>query len=683
MRPQPQARFGGETTPLAESGSNFREKWLGADQNLHDKVPEPVTKRILTVALAFLAAACQVSDGEQAKPATSGERMVAPVLDTPDAVDIHSYAKPLEARVTNVALDLDVDFGAKQIFGTATLDIQKKADAKEIVLDDKGLIIESIVDGAGKPLTYKVGASDPNLGAPLAIALGADTDKLVIKYRSAPEAEALQWLTPEQTAGKKHPYLFSQGQSTFNRTWIPTQDSPGIRQTWQATIRVPEPLTAVMSAPRAGEPKTENGKRVFRFDMDKPVAPYLIAIAVGDLEFRALGERTGVWTEPAMLDKAAAELADTEKMVAAAEKLFGPYPWGRYDMLVLPPSFPFGGMENPVMTFLTPTFIAGDKSLVSLIAHELAHSWSGNLATNATWADFWLNEGTTTYAERRIIEEVYGPKVAAQQVALGVDATTKAIEENGGAGGADTRLHIDLKGRHPDDGLTDIAYEKGAAFLRMIEANVGRERFDAFLKGWFERHSFKPVTSKMFLADVREYLVKGDQALEAKLQLDRWVYEPGIPSNAVPADPKAFAAVDQAIAAFAATGTTPATWAQWTTDEKLRFLTRLPRTQPADRMASLDRALSLSATGNNEVLFAWLELAVANRYQPAVPALENFLRSQGRRKFVRPLFTALSKDAAWGRPIARRLAPEVRSLYHPMTQAALDELGLGKAPGGS
>ena len=269
-----------------------------------------------------------------------------------------------------------------------------------------------------------------------------------------------------------------------------------------------------MSAPKWDEPDPTPpppNMRSFGFRMEHPVAPYLIAIAVGDLAFRELGPRTGVWTEPVMLDKAAAELADTEKMVDAAEALYGPYKWGRYDMLVLPPSFPFGGMENPTLTFLTPTFIAGDKSLTSLIAHELAHSWSGNLATNATWADFWLNEGMTTYAERRIVEKVYGPKVAAQQVALGLDAMNKAIEENGGLTGADTRLHIDLKGRHPDSGLTDIAYEKGAAFLRTIETIVGRERFDEWLKGWFSRHEFEPVTTSIFLADIRAESGQGRQ----------------------------------------------------------------------------------------------------------------------------------------------------------------------------
>jgi len=631
--------------------------------------------RFLTAATAALfLMSCQA---QKAPPPAAETGQVAPILDTPDAVDIHSFAKPLEARVTHVALDLGIDFTAKRIGGTATLDIQTKPGAKEIILDDKGLEIQGIADGSGKPLQWKVGASDPNLGAPLTVALGPDTGRIVIHYKSAPNADALQWLTPEQTAGKKYPFLFSQGESIQNRSWIPTQDSPGIRQSWEAKISVDKPLTVVMSAPRAAEPVDAGDERTFSFSMEHPVAPYLIAIAAGDLVFRDLGPRTGVWAEPATIDRAAAELSDTEKMVGAAEALYGPYQWGRYDMLVLPPSFPLGGMENPTLTFLTPTFIAGDKSLVSLIAHELAHSWSGNLATNATWSDFWLNEGMTTYAERRIVEAIYGPRVAAQQVALGLDAMNKAIEENGGPKGPDTRLHIDLNGRSPDAGLTDIAYEKGAAFLRTIESIVGRERFDEWLKGWFERHKFRPVTTSIFLADIREHLVKGDKALEEKLQLDQWVNEPGIPSNIAPADPNAFAAVDAAVAAYK-TGQQPdaATWNSWTTDERLRFLTRIDKKQPAERLAALDRAFTLSRSGNSEIRFAFLTLAVNNHFDPAVPALEEFLTVQGRRKFVRPLITALAEDKEWGRPIAARIYAKARPLYHPMTTRDLDKLGL-------
>ena len=629
--------------------------------------------RMIAVASALLLAACQV-DTPAPKADEAASPAIAPILATPDAVDVHSYAKPLDARVTHLALDLAVNFDAKRIGGTATLDIEAKPDATTLILDDKGLEIEKIATAEGAPLTYKVGAVDENLGAPLEIAIGA-ARKIVITYQSAPEAGALQWLTPAQTAGKKQPYLFSQGQAIENRTWIPTQDSPGIRQTWEAKITVPQPLTAVMSAPKVGEPQPTGTSRQFAFKMDKPVAPYLIAIAVGDLAFRSLGPRTGVWTEPVMLDKAAAELADTEKMITAAESLYGAYQWGRYDLLVLPPSFPFGGMENPTLTFLTPTFIAGDKSNNSLIAHELAHSWSGNLATNATWADFWLNEGMTTYATTRIVEAVYGPKVAGQQISLGHDAMRKAVDENGGAAGADTRLHIDLKGRNPDAGLTDIAYEKGAAFLRTIEIAVGRQRFDAWLKGWFARHQFAPVTTSLFLADIREHLVKGDAALEAKLMLDAWVNQPGIPGNLAPADPAVFAEIDTAVVAFASgTLPDPAAWGRWTTDERLRFLTRIDRKQPLDRLEALGRAFGLARAGNNELRFAFLDLAVANRLDPAVPALEDFLMTQGRRKFVRPLLTALAEDPQWGRPIAMRVYPKARPLYHPVTTRDIDKL---------
>lgn len=634
--------------------------------------------RAAALAAAFLClAACDVAQKTDAPGA--GASAIAPVLSTPDAVDIHSHARPLEARVTHVALDLGVDFAAKRVGGTATLDIDRKPDAKEIVLDDNGLEIEGITDGAGKALNWKVGARDANLGSPLAIALNPDTRRLIIRYKSAPNADALQWLTPEQTAGKKQPFLLSQGQSILNRSWIPTQDSPGIRQTWEAKVRVPKPLTVVMSAPRAADPVDSGEERTFSFKMANPVAPYLIAIAAGDLAFQELGPRTGVWAEPATLPSAAKELEDTEEMVAAAEKLFGPYRWGRYDVIVLPPSFPFGGMENPNLTFLTPTFIAGDKSLVSLIAHELAHSWSGNLATNATWSDFWLNEGMTTYAERRIIEELYGPKVAAQQVALGVDALNEEVTDQGGPTNSNTQLHIDLKGRHPDDGLSDIAYEKGAAFLRTLEAAVGRERFDAWLKGWFERHRFEPVTSAIFLADLREHLIKGDSGLEQRLMLDDWVYKPGIPANMAKPDPQAFAEVDAAVTAFGnGSPPDPARWARWTTDERLRFLNRLSRKLPAERLSQLNQAFDLNGTRNSEVLFAWLELAVNNRYDPAVPALERFVTTQGRRKFVRPLITALASDPQWGRPIAERVYAEARPLYHPITQRDLDELNLIK-----
>ncbi|HEY0043912.1 MAG TPA: M1 family metallopeptidase [Allosphingosinicella sp.] len=617
-----------------------------------------------TTALGACAAA---TDAPQA--ASASQRMVAPILTTPDAKDTSSYARPAEARVTHVALDLTADFQAKRMRGTATLDIEAAPDAREIVLDSKGLEIQSVTAN-GAPLAFSLGTADPALGAPLTIALPQGTRRIAIAYQSAPDAEALQWLTPAQTAGKQHPFLFSQGQAILNRTWIPTQDSPGIRQTWEARIVAPEPLKVVMSGERLtpeGEPAGV-GTRAYRFRMDKPVAPYLIAIAAGDIAFQALGPRTGVYAEPATIGRAAAELVDTEKMVAAAEGLYGPYRWGRYDMIVLPPAFPYGGMENPTLTFLTPTFIAGDRSLVGLVAHELAHSWSGNLVTNAVWADSWINEGFTSYFENRIMEVLYGKRRASQEEALSFADLEGAITELG-TDAPGTRLH-DPSGADS----SGIVYDKGADFLRTLERTVGRERFDAYLRSYFDRHAFQPMTSARFLADLRENLIKGDSALEQQLMLDQWVYQPGLPSNAARPDTAGFAHVDTAVTAFNAGGAAASVpFAIWTTAERLRFLNALPRGMTGARLAELDRAFKLSDTGNAEVLFAWLQLALANRYEPAVPATERFLLAQGRRKFVAPLFAALMAEGEWGTPIARRIYAQSRPMYHAVTTGTVDK----------
>jgi leukotriene-A4 hydrolase len=624
--------------------------------------------------LGFMVGACRPQSPLTDIPRElSGGRSVAPVLLADDARDIHSYAQPAEARVSHIDLDLIADFDKRILSGTAALDVIAGGNARSLRLDTAGLVIQSVTDAAGKALTWRLGTTDPVLGAALVVELQG-ARRIQVHYQTRPDAAALQWLAPEQTAGKRRPYLFSQGQAILTRTWIPTQDSPGIRQTWTARIVAPTDLTVVMSAEMLGaEPAPAPGGRAWRFRMDQPVAPYLIALAVGDLQFRALGPRTGVYTEPARLAAAAAEFVDLEKMISAAESLYGPYRWGRYDLLVLPPSFPFGGMENPRLTFATPTIVAGDKSLVSLVAHELAHSWSGNLVTNATWADFWLNEGFTVYFENRIMERVYGPEAAAMLADLGWDDLQAGIVELGGTAAADTRLHLNLQGRNPDDAVTDIAYEKGATFLRTIEAAVGRERWDAYLRGYFDRYAFQPQTSAAFLRDLRSELIGGDAVLEKQLRLDQWVYGTGLPTNAVHVASAAFKRIDAAASAFAQ-GQIPQHVATWSTAERVRFLNRLPRQLEAARIGALVKLLGLEAQGNSEVRFAWLKLAIANRYLPAVPELEAFLGSMGRRKFVLPLFTELMQQGAWGQDLAKRFYASVRPGYHSVTTGSVDKV---------
>ena len=565
---------------------------------------------LLVVALGATLASCQSRDAATPKPPPAA---VANVLTTPDARDIHSYADPAVARVTHVVLDLTADFDKRIMQGTATLDVLAAGENPLLSLDTSRLAIQSVRDEQGKDLTFTLEAADPVLGSALRIALGA-ARRITIAYASSPDAEALQWLSAAQTAGKQHPYLFSQGQAILTRTWVPTQDSPGIRQTWEATVRAPQALTVVMSGERVAEPKAVAGNlREWRYRMEHPVAPYLIAVGIGELGFQSLGPRTGVYTEPSRLAAAANELVDLEKMVTAAESLYGPYRWGRYDLLVLPPSFPFGGMENPRLTFATPTIIAGDRSLVSLVAHELAHSWSGNLVTNATWADFWLNEGFTNYFENRIMEKVYGKDIADMLSDLNWDSLTNTIREMGGPTSKDTTLHLDLAGRNPDDGMTDIAYDKGATFLRTIEAAVGRERWDAYLKDYFDRHAFQPQTSAGFIADLREHLIKGDAALEQKIRIDEWVYQPGMPDNAVHVASPRLASIDQRAAAFPARLLAADEIAAWSYSERVRFLNKVPRKLGAAQLASLSQAMNLEANGNSEVRFAW---AAAGRREP-------------------------------------------------------------------
>jgi leukotriene-A4 hydrolase len=590
----------------------------------------------------------------------------APVADMPQPIDPHSFAEPQRVRSRHVDLDLTLDFAAKVAHGRVVHALERLDKTAPFVVDTDGLDIRGAFDQHGQPLFVDLASlPDPLRGRRLAVRLRADTDRVRIDYATSPDAEAMQWLAPEQTEGGKQPFLFTQGQAILTRSWIPLQDSPSVRVTWQARIQAPAGLVPLMSAMRREE--RPDGAH---FAMDRAVPPYLIALACGDLASRPLSGRCAVWAEPSMLDLAASELADTEAMVAACEDLFGPYRWGRYDVLVLPPSFPFGGMENPCLTFATPTILAGDKSLVSLIAHELAHSWSGNLVTNATWRDFWLNEGFTVYLEQRIMERVFGRDRAVMETRLGMQ---ELADELGSLPAADQRLHLDLTGRNPDDAMTAVAYQKGAAFLRTIEQAFGRERLDAFLRGWFDAHAFQSVTTAQFLACLQRDLLAVDAAAAARVDVGSWVDGSGLPAGAHDPESSLFAAVDAQLAAFRG-GAAPATLAVdgWTTQQWLRFLHGLGDCAPA-RMGELDGAFHFTRTGNSEVLCAWLYAAIRNDYRGADRRLELFLLTVGRRKFVKPLYEALLGTPD-GRTRARAIYDKARPRYHAVTQRTLDAL---------
>jgi leukotriene-A4 hydrolase len=589
------------------------------------------------------------------------------------ARDVHSYANPAEIRVRHLELDLDVDFGRRILSGSVTLHLERAdPSALRLVLDTRGLDVGGAERGRGGAWSrapHELGASDPILGAPLAVGLEPSDDRVRIAYATRPGASGLQWLEPAQTAGKRHPFLFSQSQAIHARSWVPIQDTPAVRITYDATLRTAPELVALMGA--AGNSTGERGG-TYRFRMPQRIPAYLMAIAAGDIGFSPLGRRSGVYAEPSVVARAAAEFADTERMMAAAERLYGPYRWDRYDILVLPPSFPFGGMENPRLTFATPTVLAGDKSLVSLIAHELAHSWSGNLVTNATWSDFWLNEGFTTYIERRIVEEVYGPETAGMEAVLGRQDLEDEIAR---LDDRDEILQIDLSGRDPDEGATRLPYEKGALFLRSLEELFGRSRFDAFLRGYFDHFAFQSIVTADFVAYLRANLFVSDAAAAAAVPLEQWIERPGLPASAP--RPASGALVRAARAAGEWTEGRPDAATRgfpgWSTHERIQFLRRLPSPLSVERCDELDRAFRLTASENAEIAFQWLLMAVRSGYRAADSRLEQFLVSIGRRKFIKPLYEELVKTDA-GRERAREIYRKARPGYHPISVDTVDRI---------
>ena len=622
-------------------------------------------KFLSSVAMAVAVAACSPQSVTPESSTSSSDAAAPAMAEIKSGVDYHSLSNPGEMKVTHLDLDLTADFDAKRLKGSVTLTFDKlAADASELVLDTRDLDIQS-VSANGESLAFTLDEADPELGAALRIQVPEGINQVTVSYQTSPQASGVQWLTPAQTAGKQHPFLFTQAQAVHARSFIPLQDSPQVRVTYTAKIKTPEELLAVMSA--SNDPDTPRDGE-YDFTMPQPIPSYLIALAIGDLQFKAMGERTGVYAEPALLDAAAEEFEDTESMLEVTEQTYGAYSWDRYDLLILPPSFPFGGMENPRLSFITPTVIAGDKSLVSLIAHELAHSWSGNTVTNATWRDLWLNEGFTTYLTYRIMEMVYGHDRYRKEAVLGYQDLTEdvaALPEN------DEILAIDLRGRNPDDVFSNIPYEKGALFLRELEQKVGRAEFDKFLVNYFQHFAFKSITTDEFVAYLDKTLLADHADKLDKARIQEWIFTPGIPAGAPVPTSDAFELIDQARSHFLA-GEVPASsinTQSWTVHEWLYFLNNMPEALTDAQLAALDEAFNLTQSSNNEIAHSWLMIAVNNNYEPAYERLYSYLVSIGRNKLVKPLYQALSQTEE-GKAFAKKAFEEAKPGYHPLTVKA-------------
>lgn len=627
-----------------------------------------MTKKLYILFLLAIFTSCQPSTKNKETKTTSDHLKI---------VD-HSFSNIQSIHTTHLDLTLNVDFDRKVLTGIAR-HTMKNNGADKAVFDINNLKIEKVTTGQkGSEIatTFTIGKGDSIHGQPLIVDI-TSTDSIVnIYYTTSPQAVALDWLTPQLAGDSVYPFLYTQGESILNRSWIPLQDTPENRITYSANVTVPEGMIALMSATN---PTTQNDTNTYHFEMNKPIPSYLIAMAVGNLKFHSLGEDCGVYALPKMIDSAAYEFVDLPKMIHAVESMYGEYKWGRYDVLVLPNSFPFGGMENPELTFLTPTIITGDRSLVDVVAHELSHSWSGNLVTNATWEDFWLNEGFTDYIELRIMEKLYGKAIADIYASIEYQTLVKSIKHLTDEGRSkDTRLKINLKDRNPDDGMTYIPYTKGCYFLRTLEAKVGREKFDIFLNSYFKDHQFQSITTDEFIAYLKKNLL---EKYNVDFNYKEWIFGEGIPKNIVRVHSTRIDEMKALAQSITEGKTLPHDLKRKDkiTQEWLTFINAFDGKLSKEQMKAIDAQLHFTASKNAEIMCAWFVLGIKNDYTAIRPNMKAFLVTVGREKFLEDIYFALahhSKETlAWAKEVYKIARPH----YQYVSYSIMDEI-LGYTP---
>ncbi len=581
----------------------------------------------------------------------------------------HSFSNYDSVKLNHLHLQLEVNFEKKTLKGKAILDITNHSGSPFLILDTKDLTIEKVLLEDHENTAYSFTDEQEYIGKGLVIEIKKETKQVCIYYETSPKAEALMWLEPEQTAGKQHPFLFTQSQAILARSWIPCMDAPAVKFTYSADIACQNQYLPLMSA-QNNPTKNKDGK--YHFEMKQPIPSYLLALAVGNLSFKSLGEYCGVYAEPEMLEKSAYEFSSLPQMIKGAEELYGKYAWGRYDVLVLPPSFPFGGMENPKLTFATPTIIAGDKSLVSLIAHELAHSWSGNLVTNHTWDDFWLNEGFTVYFEERIMEKLYGKDYADMLAELSLGELKLTLNDLMINAPGDTKLKLNLKGRNPDDGVSDIAYIKGSLFLKLLENSVGRTEWDRFLNEYFNQFKWKTITTEQFIAYLNENLLSKHPQL--KLNINEWIYDIGLPKNCPKVNSKELVKISQmANEINSSKNINKIDTVGFTTHHWLHLLRQFIPDSVKTIMPEIQKKFGLNESQNAEIQCDWYLLSIKTNYDVAFPFIDKYLNSVGRRKFLKPLYEELSKTKT-GLDFARQIFSKAEASYHAVSRNTIKEI---------
>jgi leukotriene-A4 hydrolase len=620
--------------------------------------------------------------------------------------DAHSYANTHEVKTTHLHLDLEVSFKHKNLYGVARHTLKNLSGTQKAIFDSKHLLIQKVTlgkEGKERETGFVIGPMDKDslLGQPLIVDLEKSTTQVNIYYQTTEKSTALAWVDANQTESGQFPMMYTQGQAIHTRSWIPLQDSPSNRFTYSAKIHVKPEFLVLMSA---NNPTTKNTKGDYAFSMPQAIPSYLMALSVGDYAYHAYTDKVGVYAEKAVMEKASQEFIALPKMFEAAQKLFGPYQWGKYDLLIQHKSFPFGGMENPKLSFINPTIIAGDKSLVSVIAHELAHSWSGNLVTNESWEDFWLNEGITVYIEHRIMEELYGKETV--QMLETLDYMELMLELKGIAQSnhpKDSRLHLSLKNRDPDEGMTSVAYVKGALFLKSLEKTIGRDKLDPFFIAYFRDFRFKPMTSEGFENYLKTTLLEPNKFT---FNSNEWIYLEGLPNNCYIPHTNKLEAM-KTLAAKTNRGEdifAPVNKVKWvevvpkntrrrnqnprfkkvTYQEKLDvrqfgtqewqyYIRSLDPTLPVEVLNDIDQYMSFTKKANAEIKYEWFLVNIKRQNKTVYPALKEFLKATGRRKYILPLYEALCTNPS-DKPWALSVFKEAKGGYHAIAQQSVADI---------
>ncbi|KAK3906440.1 peptidase family M1-domain-containing protein [Staphylotrichum tortipilum] len=594
-------------------------------------------------------------------------------------------------RTRHTMADFAVDFAAKCLRGSVVIELESQTDraSTEIILDSSFVDVADITLNAA-PSKWEVKDRTGPSGSPVHIAVpdGAgkgEVVKLGIQLATTDKCTALQWLSPAQTSNKKAPFMFSQCQAIHARSIFPCQDTPDVKSTYDFVIRSPHVVVASgVPLPEATEAAGDD--KIYKFRQNVPIPSYLFALASGDIASAPIGRCSSVCTGPNELKASQWELEDDmDKFLDAAEKIVFPYRWGEYNVLVLPPSFPYGGMENPIFTFATPTIISGDRQNIDVIAHELAHSWSGNLVTNGSWEHFWLNEGWTVYLERRILASIHNNNAYFDFSAIiGWKHLEMSVEEFG-ADHEYTKLCINHKGIDPDDAFSSVPYEKGFHFIYSLDRLVGRENFDKFIPHYFAKWANKSLDSYEFKQTFLDFFSTPEYAsLQGKLAEIDWegrFYTPGLPPKPE-FDTSLVDVCFQLAGKWKQKDFSPSSsdTSSWTGNQVLVFLNLVQNFEEpltVEQSQSMGKVYGLADSKNVELKAAYYQIAMRAKDTSAYPGIVELLGEVGRMKFVRTLFRSLTKV---DRDLAVKTFEKNRDFYHPICRALVEkDLGLAEA----